>query len=159
MVSRGYASLSYLYEAAQAIRHQGKPAYIYYFGDWDPSGVDIPRNIEEQLRLLSDDADITFIRVAVQPWQMDTWHLPTRPTKASDSRSKAFTGESVEVDAIPPGELRALVTGCLVDHVDEEALYHLDMVEQHEREILTMFATPHIIAQVDAFVRQVPPPG
>ncbi len=42
MVTKGYASLSFLYEAAQAISAQGKPAYLYYLGDYDPSGLDIP---------------------------------------------------------------------------------------------------------------------
>ncbi len=60
MVSRGYASLSYLYTAAEAISEQDKPAFLYYFGDFDPSGVDIPRNIERRLREFAPDADIHF---------------------------------------------------------------------------------------------------
>ncbi|HEY2838257.1 MAG TPA: hypothetical protein VGJ26_03865 [Pirellulales bacterium] len=43
MVTRGYPSLSYLFEAAEAIAAENKPTYLYYFGDRDPSGVDIPR--------------------------------------------------------------------------------------------------------------------
>ena len=40
MVTRGYPSLSYLHEAAEAIAEQGRPAFLlYYFGDHDPSGV------------------------------------------------------------------------------------------------------------------------
>ena len=39
MVSRGFASLTFLAEAAEAIAAEGKPAYLYYFGDHDPSGV------------------------------------------------------------------------------------------------------------------------
>jgi hypothetical protein len=149
MVSRWYSSLTYLYEAAQAIRQQGKPAHIYYLGDWDPSGIDIPRNIEAQLRTLSGGADITFSRLAVQPWQVDAWQLPTRPTKASDSRSKAFTGDSVEVDAIPPERLRAMVGESIEQHVNFQTLYQLETVERHEREILTFFAGPEVIAQVE----------
>ncbi len=41
MVTRGYPSLSFLHTAAAAIAATGKPAYLYYFGDYDPSGVDI----------------------------------------------------------------------------------------------------------------------
>jgi hypothetical protein len=43
MVTRGYASLSFLHGAAEAIRDQYKPVHIYYFGDYDPSGIDIPQ--------------------------------------------------------------------------------------------------------------------
>ena len=41
MVTRGYASLSFLNSAAETIEAVAKAAYLYYFGDWDPSGVDI----------------------------------------------------------------------------------------------------------------------
>jgi hypothetical protein len=47
MVTRGYSSLSYLHTAAEAIQRQQKPTYLYYFGDQDPSGVDITRTVNE----------------------------------------------------------------------------------------------------------------
>ena len=50
MVNRGYASISYLFKAALVIQEQSKPTYIYYFGDYDPSGKDIERNTEQRLR-------------------------------------------------------------------------------------------------------------
>jgi len=37
MVARGYASLSFLYSAAEAINELDVPAYIYHLGDFDPS--------------------------------------------------------------------------------------------------------------------------
>ena len=44
MPCRGYPSISFLYTAAKAIEDAGVDSvYIYYFGDHDPSGVDIPR--------------------------------------------------------------------------------------------------------------------
>ena len=43
MVTRGYPSLSFLHSAAEQIIDQDKPTYMYYFGDRDPSGVDIDR--------------------------------------------------------------------------------------------------------------------
>jgi hypothetical protein len=136
MVSRGFSSLSYLYEAAEAISEQGKPAYLYYFGDHDPSGVHIDRSIEQRLREFAPDALIHFERVAVVPEQIEHWALPTRPTKRTDSRSKNFEGESVEVDAIPPQQLRQLVTGCIEQHVDRHAVEVLRTAERSEREML-----------------------
>ena len=47
MVSRGYASLSYLYEAASYMRALAKPVVILHFGDHDPSGRDAADKIEE----------------------------------------------------------------------------------------------------------------
>jgi hypothetical protein len=136
MVTRGYASLSYLHGAAEAIGAQGKPAYIYYFGDHDPSGVDIPRTVEARLREFAPAADIHFERVAVTEQQIRELSLPTRPTKKTDSRSKNFVGESVEVDAIPPTELRRLVDACIVRHVGEQALEVNRVAEESERAIL-----------------------
>ena len=43
MVTRGYASLSYLHAAAVCIKSKRKPAFLYYLGDHDPSGLDITR--------------------------------------------------------------------------------------------------------------------
>jgi hypothetical protein len=49
MVTRGYPSLSFLHEAAEAINDDWKDAVIFYLGDHDPSGEDIPRHVEEEL--------------------------------------------------------------------------------------------------------------
>jgi hypothetical protein len=101
MVSRGFASESYLYSAAAAIDAKvytgGQAAVrqttIYYLGDHDPSGLKIDKSIETSIRrLLRDEfnwpdetgnADqlLTFERIAVTPAQIADWDLPTRPTK------------------------------------------------------------------------------
>ncbi len=141
MVTRGYPSLSFLASAAEAIAGCGKPVFLYYFGDHDPSGVDIPRKVERDLRAFAPDADIYFQTVAVTPGQIEEWGLPTRPTKKTDSRSKNFKGESVEVDAIEPEKLRELVRDCIQPHVDADALEVLEVAEESEREILYELTT------------------
>lgn len=136
MVTRGYPSVSYLYEGALAIAAQEKPSYIYYFGDRDPSGVDIDRFVERQIRELAPDADLLFERVAVTPGQIEEFNLPTRPTKKTDSRSKSFDGESVEVDAIPPDVLREPCNECISAHIDPAAYHRMQKVEAAERETM-----------------------
>ena len=128
--------MSYLYEAADAIADQGKPSYLYYFGDYDPSGVDITRNVEAGIREFAPDAEIYFQSVAVTPRQIKQWGLPTRPTKTSDSRSRNFGDESVEVDAIEPAQLRDLVRQCITRHVDQDALKRCQAIEAQERETM-----------------------
>lgn len=140
MVTRGYPSLSYLYEAADAIASKEKPAHLYYFGDYDPSGVDITRAVEAGLREFAPDAEIYFTRVAVTPQQIKKWKLPTRPTKKTDSRSKGFADESVEVDAIEPDQLRKIVRQCIEQHVDNDVLESTQRTEQLERETLNTVA-------------------
>jgi hypothetical protein len=140
MVTRGYPSLTFLYSAAEAIAAQGKPTWLYYLGDFDPSGVDISRKIESELRRLAPDAELYFKRLAVNENQIREWQLPTRPTKKTDSRAHAFGAESVEVDAIPARQLRALVEQAIYCHVDDEQLETLKVAEQSEREYLEAMA-------------------
>jgi hypothetical protein len=171
MVTRGYPSVSFLHEAAEAIAAAagvqsfggwlaevakakeggtdtmaaidkvglgvflGKDVVIYYLGDHDPSGVDIPRNVEHRLNEFAD-AFIDFRRVAVTEDQIAEFDLPTRPTKRTDTRAKNWEGGSVELDAIPVEDLRALVRDCIEEHVDQDQLDQLQTVEAEEREVL-----------------------
>jgi hypothetical protein len=140
MVTRGYASLSYLYEAGQAIAEMDKETFIYYLGDYDPSGVDIPQKVEQQLRHFAPDVDLHFERLAVTPEQIAQWTLPTRPTKTSDSRSRGFGHDSVELDAIPPARLRGLVRRAIRHHLDPHAVRQLEVAEASERDALRLLA-------------------
>ena len=138
MVARGYASLSFLHSAAEAINELYVPAFIYHLGDYDPSGVNAGEKIEETLRELAPDAEIIFERIAVTPEQIEEWSLPTRPTKASDSRAKTFgSAISVELDAIAPDLLRAIVQAAIEDHLPTEQFAVLQAAEQSERELIT----------------------
>jgi hypothetical protein len=85
MVSRGFSSLTYLYEAAETIALEDKPTFIYYFGDHDPSGVHVDRRIERDLREFAPDAEIHFERVAVTEEQIHRWRLPTRRAEIQGS--------------------------------------------------------------------------
>jgi hypothetical protein len=141
MVSRGFSSDTYLHSAAEAIDDRGKPAFIYQFGDHDPSGLWIAEKIEQGLRFHAPTAEIHFRRVAVTPQQVAEWHLPSRPTKRTgNTHAKGFEGESVELDAIPAGQLRQLVRECIERHVDRARLRMLEAAEQSERELLRAWA-------------------
>lgn len=139
MVTRGYGSLSYLHDAAEVIASQKKPAWIYYLGDHDPSGLDIPRTTEARLRQFAPEAEIHFQRIAVTREQIAEHNLPTRPTKTTDSRAAKFEGESVEVDALPPRVLRALVSDAIEQHVDDRTLRQTQRIEEAEKDTLTRF--------------------
>ena len=88
------------------------PTYIYHLGDFDPSGVNAGEKIEQTLRELAPGAEIHFERIAVTERMIEELNLPTRPTKASDTRSKTFGAISVELDAIHPESLAVLRQGC-----------------------------------------------
>jgi hypothetical protein len=154
MVSRGFASEGYLYEAADTITDRisddgtAERAIIYYYGDYDPSGMKIGQSIEAGLRRLCrslmntwDDDWLVFERVAVLPWQIKQWDLPSRPTKRDGNRhAKNFDGDSVELDSVPPNQLRYLVRDHIERHVDKRQLAILRIAEDSERELLSQWA-------------------
>src|SRR5215210_5665621 len=139
-VTRGFASITYLQEAAEDIESDGRPTYVYVLTDFDPSGVSIAEKVEEELKARAPHSEIVVERLAVDRAQIDRWNLPTRPTKASDTRAKRFRRlhgtDSVELDAIPPDELRKLVRDAIDGHMEPWRLSQFRMVELEEREAL-----------------------
>jgi hypothetical protein len=132
---KGYPSETLLFDAAEDIKLQNKPTHIYYFGDFDPTGKDIPRHIEKTLREFG--AEFTFEVKAVTPKQIRILNLPTRPTKKKDTRAKNWEEDSVELDAIPPRILPKLVEECIVEHMDLLAWAETRKIEKLERETLS----------------------
>jgi hypothetical protein len=143
MVSRGFSPDTYLQSTAAAIETDGRTAFIYQFGDHDPSGVWIGRTIEERLRRHAPEAAIYFERVAVTPNQIREWNLRTRPIKPEgNTHARRFNGASVELDAIPPQQLRALVRECIEWHVDQDQLATLQVAKRSERDLLANWTEP-----------------
>jgi hypothetical protein len=136
MVSRGYASLSFLHSAAACMSELGKPVYIYHLGDFDPSGINAGEKIEETLREMAPKTEIVFERIAVTPQQIESLMLPTRPTKRSDTRARNFGDISVELDAIEPDTLRGLVREAIERHLPYEQYEILRTAEASERKML-----------------------
>jgi hypothetical protein len=136
MVARGYASLSFLHGAAEYINELAVPAYIYHLGDFDPSGVNAGQKIEQTLREMAPNAVIYFERIAVTEQQIADWNLPTRPTKSTDTRAKNFGEISVELDAIEPNMLRAIVAAAIEEHLPQHQYEVLKAAEQSERELI-----------------------
>jgi hypothetical protein len=140
MIARGFSSESFLWSTASAIRTTGKPTVVYQLGDHDPSGIAAWEHIQTRLREFAPDVEIHFERIAVTEEQIEVLSLPTRPTKKSDTRSKNFSGESVEVDAIPTSVLTQIVENAVLQHIDQHALEITRMVEESERRDLQAMA-------------------
>jgi hypothetical protein len=147
VVSKGIPSLTQVYTSFTNIRRAaraGKQSYIYQFGDHDPTGCLIPKSIEARLCEFCDEHGIDppiVERIALTEEQVEHHRLPTRPTKRDhNAHAKDFEGDSVELDALPSSELRALVRECIEWHIDASALATLRAAEQSEREILEQLA-------------------
>jgi hypothetical protein len=135
-VLRGYSSESFAWSVAESLP-TWKPTIMYQLGDHDPSGVDAWRDFADKVAAFAPDADVRFERLAVLPEQIQAWRLPTRPTKRTDTRSVGFVGSSVEVDAIAPNMLRAIVRNAIEKHIDAAQLAVTRSVEASERDVFT----------------------
>ena len=140
-VTRGYASESFAYEAANNANEDGRPFRIIYLGDFDASGVHMARDLESRLRGFLDDEDLLlFDRVAVTPAQVKEWNLPSRPNKETDTRHAAFAAEfpgleATELDAIRPDMLRNLVESEIKQSINDAALGRIQVEEKEAQEL------------------------
>lgn len=128
---KGYPSLTFLHEMYQRFLHIDKEIRLIYFGDYDPSGEDIPRSIVENLSRFG--IEVHLERVALMEHQVLAWKLPPAPTKQTDSRSAKWTGlGQVELDAVKPEMLQQLCREAISGIMDED-LYR-DLLEQEKDE-------------------------
>jgi hypothetical protein len=139
LVTRGYTSETFAFAAAEHLKTVYKPITVYHFGDFDPSGRDAARDIAHKLRGFGVQFD--FVEAAVTEQQIADMSLPTRPTKRSDSRAKKWGNKpSVELDAIPPNDLRRMVRSVIEAHINDMELDFVRTLEAQERERISEIA-------------------
>lgn len=135
---KGYPSLTFLNELAKRFidaESRGKLPVILYFGDYDPSGEDIPRSIEENISRLGCPS-IEVRRIALMEDQVRAWRLPAAPAKLTDSRTAKWTGiGQVELDAVEPRKLQSLCQQAIDSVFDRNLYAQLKETESHERVI------------------------
>jgi hypothetical protein len=144
--NRGYTSVTLLKEASERFKEQQrkkvppqgkrKSCKILYFGDYDPSGQDIERNIRDKLND-TFNVSVEVERMALTREQIDKYQLPPQPAKQSDSRYESFVEEhgnmAVELDALPPEELKQLIRDSVEKHFDEYH-YNQNVLPKQEEE-------------------------
>ncbi len=124
MVNRGYSSSSAMYESSRRISQNAnrRKAFIIYLGDFDPSGEDMVRDIQDRMEVFRTDVNVS--KLALTPEQIEQYDLPPNPAKMSDSRAAEFVGkhgeDSYEVDALPPDVLQMLVTNAIKRHLNKK---------------------------------------
>ena len=134
---KGYPSLTFLHDATMRFRRaerQGKQPIILYFGDYDPSGEDIPRALKENIVALGCES-IEVRRICLMERQVIDWNLPPAPTKVTDSRSVHWDGlGQVELDAVKPEKLVSLLRQAIHEIFDTDLYEELMDREKEERE-------------------------
>ena len=132
---KGYPSLTFLNDAKNRFleaEYNGKNLIMLYFGDYDPSGEDIPRSIDATLSKMGVGVNVK--RIALMEEQVISMGLPPAPTKAKDTRSGKWGGiGQVELDAIEPNELALMVEGAIDSLFDEDLGVELLETQSEER--------------------------
>ncbi len=141
MVTRGYASLSYLYSAGRSDRSRGQARVSLLLRRPRPERTGHhPVGGGTAFREFAPEADITFERVAVTPEQIEAMSLPTRPTKTTDSRARGLLADRWRwTPSRRPRCERWSITASL-NTSTLMAHERLLAVEQAERETLTKIA-------------------
>jgi hypothetical protein len=129
----GFCSLTVIYDLAEQIAAEGRRVLIHHIGDLDPSGVHLFQAMADDVAAFVADlgGDVTFHRLAVTREQADEFNLPTAPPKKSDQR--AFAGETVQAEALPPDVLQDLLRQALEANFDREAYSARQAVFEEEQ--------------------------
>ena len=107
-----------------------------YFGDYDPSGVNIPIKIKS---ILLDDFNtkIELDSVVLSKEQVIEWKLPSAPCKQSDSRTKDFLENGgigqTELDAIKANQLQQICSDSINANFNQVAYKDLLRIEAIEK--------------------------
>jgi hypothetical protein len=140
-VGRGYSSYTYVKRAVDrfAAIPSGKPCTIIYAGDWDPSGLDITRDLGRRLKEYGAP-QVKVHRIALTKNQISEYELPPAPVKTTDARAGKFIAKHghdvVELDALEPNVLQGIVRGAVEKHIDADAWEATRQRIAAEREIV-----------------------
>lgn len=142
MSCRGYGSDSTWWEAAQRIIDRtdalNKECIILHFGDHDPSGLDMTRDVEARLNLFG--AFPVVKRLALNMTQVRQYKPPPNPAKETDSRFAEYQAlygdESWELDALSPDVMVRLVQREIAKHINLTAWERsLSMEDQYKQQL------------------------
>lgn len=120
---RGYTSQSEMWSAAQRFIRKiraNKEVHILHFGDHDPSGIDMTRDIIDRITMFvahhvggAMASRFKVHRLALNMDQISLYNPPENPAKMTDSRFASYEAQfgdkSWELDALNPRILNALV--------------------------------------------------
>lgn len=158
-VGRGYNSWSAYKEASDRFKEKDKPIKILYFGDFDPSGEDMLRAIEDSLRFLRISEKVIaehrgkevqkfffetrpeIIKIALTSEDITKYNLPPDFTKKTDTRAKKFIEQhgdiAVELDALPLPILQQKIRESIEENIDLEAFDEVRKIEDQEKQGLS----------------------
>lgn len=130
LAARGYPSVTVLRDFArgdirEALEAEQQPVLLH-FGDHDPSGIDMTRDLRERIGLFAGEypGSVILKRIALNMSQVEELKPPPNPAKTTDSRFAEYMAnygdESWELDALEPSYITALVEGNVTKLIDQK---------------------------------------
>jgi hypothetical protein len=158
MVARGYSSETFCFEAIAAREDDPRVYCVWYLGDFDRSGRDAAKSLEEKLLRFGDEMRVAvrFRQLAIEEADvlkfdansmaaMVNLNGKVRQLPAGEPKRKSRADEAwphpyaIELDAIEPDDLRRMVREVIDHYLPPEQLEILRVAEDSEREQLGEF--------------------
>lgn len=145
VVCRGFSSVTFLNEFRDRIsvyQNEGREVVMLYFGDFDPSGMEMLETMKITLEQELGVAGVKFKRVGLDKSDIVKYKLPNDPNaiKKTDKRAKKFQKKygsfAVELDALRPDILEKKIQDAIEAEIDMSK-YVLEM-EKYETEIVEL---------------------
>ncbi|WP_299850115.1 hypothetical protein [uncultured Roseovarius sp.] len=142
MPSGGFTSETFAHEAVARLAGTGRKLIVYSLYDFDRSGSDATRSLQEKVERFGADygVPVSFNALGLTYEQVLDLGLPTRAPKRGTMADKRWPYDcAAELDAIPPDTLRAMVRGAIERHLPAGELAYLKEIENAERATLLDF--------------------
>jgi hypothetical protein len=124
VVCRGFSSASFLNDFKERVDIVGKRTTMLYFGDFDPSGIEMLDAMKTTLEEEMGVVDVEFKRVALLKGDISKYKLPHNPDaiKKQDTRTakhvSTYGDLAVELDALPPSVLEEKIKKSIEAELD-----------------------------------------
>lgn len=138
----GFVSVTASRQVADRALRRDVPTLLIHVGDFDPSGESIFNALVDDAAAFVNDDRLIFtqridaVRVALTGEQVAVYNLPTAPAKASDTRSRNWSGETCQLEALPPDVIAGIVREAIRRELDPDRLAHQVAAEDDERNAL-----------------------
>ena len=126
---KGFAKTNTIEEAL--LDRSDDMKFVLYFGDFDPSGVEMPQDIQRRFDRIGLDAQVTHVGITPNQIPEERKLTTLIHYKKTDSRAKKFQEKygidavAYETQALTPSEMRNLVSGAIESNIKENGLKRL----------------------------------
>lgn len=127
LAARGYPSVSVVREFVESqVLPSAQQVIVLHFGDHDPSGIDMTRDLEDRLLMFcrGDNNLFEIHRLALNLDQVRKHKPPPNPAKQTDTRFRdyknKFGTKSWELDALNPDILSNLAEDAIRSYIDDK---------------------------------------